>query len=341
VARLGRHRLVQCPSLVVQEVFWAIALCVGDRHSVGAWLSRLGVLLSIGKHSMGRWSGCRRVGGQVGAVREWRQRGLPYRCWAPWTNGAAGVARRLFYAHRQLVLRTTFGVLLVACRHVRHVRHEDYSGIATKREYPLFLRLCRPDLMCPCPCSCLLILAHRLVVSASPSTSWLWSAQQARTVCCCVDPRTTARLSSTSDLPLVSTASRREQSWRGSSSSSSISSLTLAARTACVAAESVCGLCCQLVGVLLAPRLGPALFVPVVQLHAHARVRHFAHFMVGVGVCFVTASLHQLAANVSACVSVALCCSGVPHSSTKPYVRAKGRKFEKARGRRKSRGYKA
>uniref|UniRef100_A0A7S2BTS7 Large ribosomal subunit protein uL15/eL18 domain-containing protein n=1 Tax=Alexandrium andersonii TaxID=327968 RepID=A0A7S2BTS7_9DINO len=32
---------------------------------------------------------------------------------------------------------------------------------------------------------------------------------------------------------------------------------------------------------------------------------------------------------------------GVPHSSTKPLVRAKGRKFEKARGRRKSRGYKA
>mmetsp|Transcript_14300 Transcript_14300/g.32517 ORF Transcript_14300/g.32517 Transcript_14300/m.32517 type:complete len:188 (+) Transcript_14300:111-674(+) len=31
---------------------------------------------------------------------------------------------------------------------------------------------------------------------------------------------------------------------------------------------------------------------------------------------------------------------GVPHSSTKPYIRAKGRKFEKARGRRKSRGYK-
>merc|ERR1719297_237142 len=32
---------------------------------------------------------------------------------------------------------------------------------------------------------------------------------------------------------------------------------------------------------------------------------------------------------------------GVPHSHTKPYVRAKGRKFESARGRRKSRGYKA
>ncbi|XP_057310907.1 60S ribosomal protein L18-like [Hydractinia symbiolongicarpus] len=32
---------------------------------------------------------------------------------------------------------------------------------------------------------------------------------------------------------------------------------------------------------------------------------------------------------------------GVPHSSTKPYVRTKGRKFEKARGRRASRGYKA
>jgi len=32
---------------------------------------------------------------------------------------------------------------------------------------------------------------------------------------------------------------------------------------------------------------------------------------------------------------------GVPHSSTKPYVRSKGRKFERARGRRKSRGYKA
>ncbi|ESO09498.1 hypothetical protein HELRODRAFT_156470 [Helobdella robusta] len=31
---------------------------------------------------------------------------------------------------------------------------------------------------------------------------------------------------------------------------------------------------------------------------------------------------------------------GVPHSHTKPYVRAKGRKFERARGRRKSRGYK-
>ena len=32
---------------------------------------------------------------------------------------------------------------------------------------------------------------------------------------------------------------------------------------------------------------------------------------------------------------------GVPGSETKPYVRAKGRKFERARGRRKSRGYKA
>ena len=32
---------------------------------------------------------------------------------------------------------------------------------------------------------------------------------------------------------------------------------------------------------------------------------------------------------------------GVPHSHTKPYVRSKGRKFEKARGRRKSCGYKA
>ncbi|XP_039135602.1 60S ribosomal protein L18-3 [Dioscorea cayenensis subsp. rotundata] len=30
---------------------------------------------------------------------------------------------------------------------------------------------------------------------------------------------------------------------------------------------------------------------------------------------------------------------GVPHSNTKPYVRAKGRKFEKARGRRNSRGF--
>lgn len=32
---------------------------------------------------------------------------------------------------------------------------------------------------------------------------------------------------------------------------------------------------------------------------------------------------------------------GVPHSHVKPYVRQKGRKFESARGRRKSRGYKA
>ena len=32
---------------------------------------------------------------------------------------------------------------------------------------------------------------------------------------------------------------------------------------------------------------------------------------------------------------------GVPHSSTAPYVRSKGRKFEMARGKRKSRGYKA
>lgn len=31
---------------------------------------------------------------------------------------------------------------------------------------------------------------------------------------------------------------------------------------------------------------------------------------------------------------------GVPHSSTKPYVRANGRKFERARGRRASRAYK-
>ncbi|KVH98588.1 Ribosomal protein L18e [Cynara cardunculus var. scolymus] len=30
---------------------------------------------------------------------------------------------------------------------------------------------------------------------------------------------------------------------------------------------------------------------------------------------------------------------GVPHSHTKPYVRAKGRKFEKARGRRNCRGF--
>ena len=32
---------------------------------------------------------------------------------------------------------------------------------------------------------------------------------------------------------------------------------------------------------------------------------------------------------------------GLPGSTTKPYVRAKGRKFEKARGRRASRGYRA
>lgn len=31
---------------------------------------------------------------------------------------------------------------------------------------------------------------------------------------------------------------------------------------------------------------------------------------------------------------------GVPHSHTKPLVRSKGRKFERARGRRKSCGYK-
>ncbi|KAI9032102.1 ribosomal protein L18e/L15P [Hyaloraphidium curvatum] len=31
---------------------------------------------------------------------------------------------------------------------------------------------------------------------------------------------------------------------------------------------------------------------------------------------------------------------GVPHSTTKPYVRSKGRKFERARGRRASRGFK-
>jgi len=31
---------------------------------------------------------------------------------------------------------------------------------------------------------------------------------------------------------------------------------------------------------------------------------------------------------------------GMPHSHTKPYVRSKGRKFERARGRRSSRGYK-
>lgn len=31
---------------------------------------------------------------------------------------------------------------------------------------------------------------------------------------------------------------------------------------------------------------------------------------------------------------------GVPHSHTKPFVRSKGRKFERARGRRRSCGYK-
>ncbi|KAE8010267.1 hypothetical protein FH972_006652 [Carpinus fangiana] len=31
--------------------------------------------------------------------------------------------------------------------------------------------------------------------------------------------------------------------------------------------------------------------------------------------------------------------AGVPHSHTKPYVRSKGRKFEMARGRRNSRGF--
>lgn len=31
---------------------------------------------------------------------------------------------------------------------------------------------------------------------------------------------------------------------------------------------------------------------------------------------------------------------GVPGSHAKPYVRSKGRKFERARGRRKSKGYK-
>ncbi|GFP84953.1 60S ribosomal protein l18-2 [Phtheirospermum japonicum] len=30
---------------------------------------------------------------------------------------------------------------------------------------------------------------------------------------------------------------------------------------------------------------------------------------------------------------------GIPHSHTKPYVRAKGRKFEKARGKRNSKGF--
>ena len=35
------------------------------------------------------------------------------------------------------------------------------------------------------------------------------------------------------------------------------------------------------------------------------------------------------------------CAAGVPGSSTKPYVRSEGRKFERARGRRKSKGYKA
>ena len=32
--------------------------------------------------------------------------------------------------------------------------------------------------------------------------------------------------------------------------------------------------------------------------------------------------------------------AGVPGSHAKPYVRSKGRKFERARGRRKSKGYK-
>jgi hypothetical protein len=44
------------------------AVCIKDRHSVGAWLSWLGVAL-IGKHGMGHWSVCRVCGGQHGVIR--------------------------------------------------------------------------------------------------------------------------------------------------------------------------------------------------------------------------------------------------------------------------------
>ena len=51
------------------------------------------------------------------------------------------------------------------------------------------------------------------------------------------------------------------------------------------------------------------------------------------GYCFNYSELQNRRTVVSVC--------SVPHSHVKPYVRSKGRKFEKARGRRKSRGYKA
>ena len=62
------------------------------------------------------------------------------------------------------------------------------------------------------------------------------------------------------------------------------------------------------------------------------RLRRYIFFCIYFIVFFI--SLHLFY-----CVPV-LQAPGVPHSDTKPYVESKGRKFEKARGRRASRGYK-
>ena len=53
-----------------------------------------------------------------------------------------------------------------------------------------------------------------------------------------------------------------------------------------------------------------------------------------------TLSLERpLSVSLLSLTAVCLLQAGVKHSSVKPFVRAKGRKFEKARGRRASRGY--
>jgi len=64
-------------------------------------------------------------------------------------------------------------------------------------------------------------------------------------------------------------------------------------------------------------------------------------FMWLISMCLLTKVLLRGPKNAREAVKHFGRAPGVPQSNTKPYVRSKGRKFEKARGRRNSRGYKA
>lgn len=79
-----------------------------------------------------------------------------------------------------------------------------------------------------------------------------------------------------------------------------------------------------------------------VHLRSHLHVEHYAQmlgFMLNLLLILLSKVLLRGPKNSREAVKHFGPAPGVPHSHTKPYVRAKGRKFERARGKRNSRGY--